>query len=111
MARGVAAGPFVTRPARSTLIKMTVREKSNGRARIIMDLSSPRPGSVNSKLRKEKLIPAVMSGITGVVEALNRVGRSAVFSKSDWSDAYKHLAVTKKDRSVQWFELKGETRR
>ena len=76
-----------------------------------MDLSSPRPGSVNSKLRKEKLIPAVMSGITGVVEALNRVGRSAVFSKSDWSDAYKHLAVTKKDRSVQWFELKGETRR
>ena len=28
MARGVAAGPFVNRPAKSTLIKMTVREKS-----------------------------------------------------------------------------------
>ena len=105
--RGLAAGPFISRPVKSTLIKMTVREKSNGRARIIMDLSSPRPGSVNSKLLKDKLVPAVMSGITGVVEALNRVGRNSWFSKSDWSDAYKHLAVTRKDRSVQWFELKG----
>ena len=75
-----------------------------------MDLSSPRPGSVNSKLREEKIVPAVMSGITGVVEALNRVGRNSVFSKNDWSDAYKHLAVTKRDRTVQWFELKGRTR-
>ena len=31
--RGVAAGPYPNRPAKSTLIKMTVREKSNGRAR------------------------------------------------------------------------------
>ena len=76
-------------------------------ARIIMDLSSPRPGSVNASLRKDKLIAAEMSGIPGVVEALNRVGRKALFSKSDWADAYKHLPVTRKDRTVQWFELKG----
>ena len=78
--------------------------------RIIMDLSSPRPGSVNSKLREDKLVPAEMAGIPGVVEALNRVGRAAYFSKSDWADAYKHLPVTRKDRTVQWFELKGKGR-
>ena len=54
-----------------------------------MDLSHPRPGSVNSAIMDSRLITAVMSGVKGVVEALNRVGGDAFFSKSDWSDAYK----------------------
>ena len=106
--RGIAAGPFDTMPKNATLIKMTVREKANGRARIIMDLSSPRPGSVNEKILDSKVIPAVMAGVTGVVEALNLVGREAYFSKSDWADAYKHLSVTRRDRTVQWFSIKNK---
>ena len=31
--RGVVAGPYDGKPKKATLIKMTVREKSNGRAR------------------------------------------------------------------------------
>ena len=59
--RGIAAGPFETRPPNTTIIKMTVREKSNGRARIIMDLSAPRPGSVNEAIKAEKVITAAVS--------------------------------------------------
>ena len=92
--RGIAAGPFETRPApivfgNTTIIKMMVREKSNGRARIIMDLSSPRPGSVNESIKAEKVITAVMAGLEGIVKAVNKVGQSAMFAKCDLSDTYK----------------------
>ncbi len=106
--RGIAAGPFDTMPAKATLIKMTVREKANGRARIIMDLSSPRPGSVNEAILDSKVIQAEMSGIVGVVEALNLVGRGAWFCKADWADAYKHLSVSRRYRTVYWFSIKDK---
>ena len=47
--------------------------------------------------------PPKMGGLKEIIFALNYCGRGAVFTKSDWNAAYKHVAVQQKQLRYQWF--------
>ena len=91
-----------------TINPISVRLKPNGKARLIVDMSSPHlkdvdltrniPSSVNSGIDK-KSWPASMS-TTRDVNLLDVKGVGAVFCKSDWMAAYKHIHVRTDDLHV-----------
>merc|ERR1711923_669463 len=104
---GIAAGPLTRQELEAEGLKeikinpIQVRLKPNGKARIILDLSSPHfdeeqppgtPLSVNAGINKEEY-PAKMSNTASMLEVLDQVGAPAEFSKIDWVSAYKHLGV------------------
>jgi hypothetical protein len=51
--------------------------------------------------------PATMSSTSAWLEVLNKAGRGCWISKTDWADAYKHIAVRREDQDLQWFEWCG----
>ncbi len=83
------------------------RQKPNGSARIILNLSAPIGESVNDGICAEEF-PAVMSSTSKWLEALDRAGQGALMMKADWSDAYKHVAVRSEDIKLQWFSWLGK---
>ena len=119
----LAAGPF-TKAELSKVFEgeevkvnpMAVRLKPNGKARIIIDMSSPHlgkvdltdntPSSVNSGIDKEKF-PAKMAGTKDVVEVFYNHGVGCVFCKADWTAAYKHVHVRPEDLKLQVIEIGG----
>jgi hypothetical protein len=100
----IIAGPFQEAPEGATVIKVTCRPKPNGKARVIMDLSSPRGRSVNDCI-PDNMFPARMQGTKEIIDAVNHCGRDAEFTKADWNNAYKHFPVCKKDQLFQWFKI------
>ena len=100
-----------------TVNPMSVRLKPNGKARIIVDMShphtdksallcAPTPASINSGINKEEF-PAYMAGTRDVLTLLYWVGRSGVFCKADWNNAYKHIHVRPHDLCLQFIMLGG----
>jgi hypothetical protein len=83
------------------------RQKPNGSARIILNLSAPEGASVNDGICADDF-PAVMSSTAKWLEVLDRAGRGALMMKADWSDAYKHIAVRREDVRLQWFSWLGK---
>ena len=103
----IVAGPFDAPPSGSHVIKMTVRPKPDGKARIIMDMSSPRDRSFNDAIAKGSY-PARMAMVEDLLDALNHCGRGSWLTKSDWNNAYKHFPVCKEDQLYQWFSVLGK---
>ena len=97
---------------------MAVRLKPNGKARIIIDMSSPHhdedtidlagtiPTSVNAGINKDDY-PASMASTKDVIEAFVKHGANCVFCKADWTAAYKHIHVRPQDLRLQVVELGG----
>ena len=100
---------------------MNVREKPNGKMRIIIDASAPHdmdesvpgwlwnpelPGSSNSTVDVASF-PAKMSSVAKFVRTLYRVGRNARVCKIDQTSAYKHQHVRKEDWCLQVVEWGG----
>ena len=93
-----------------------VQLKPNGKARIIINLSSPhpkesdkegKPASVNSGISKEDF-PVTMSSTTKFATSLMRAGCPGEMCKLDWNySAYKHQAVRSEDLKLQVFEFGG----
>jgi hypothetical protein len=83
------------------------RQKPNGSARIILNLSAPEGASVNDGICADDF-PAVMSSTAKWLEVLDRAGKGALIMKADWSDAYKHVAVRGEDVRLQWFSWLGK---
>ncbi len=106
--KGFASGPYTEDqvPANAKVNCIMCREKPNGAVRIILNLSSPLGLSVNDGIDKTQF-PAVMSSTNKWLEVLHLVGKGAWIAKVDWSDAYKHLHVRKKDLCLQWFSWLG----
>ena len=118
---GICAGPLSMGELEAmglgdlTINSMQVRLKPNGKARIIHDLSSPHhnepqppgtPVAVNRGIDKDKY-PAKMANTKSVLETLEMVGQPAEFSKIDWQQAYKHLAVKLEDIKLQCLQWGG----
>jgi len=101
---GFAAGPFTREevPLGAKISGIMCREKPNGSARIILNLSAPVGNSVNDGICSDEF-PTSMSSTTKWVEVLNKAGRACLFMKADWSVAYKHLHVRPADTVLQWF--------
>ena len=106
--KGFAAGPFreAEVPADAKVNSIMCREKPNGAVRIILNMSAPAGLSVNDGIEKD-LYPATMSSTQKWLEVLDQVGRGAWMSKTDWSDAYKHLHVRTADLVLQSFSWLG----
>ena len=101
---GFAAGPFTADqvPPDAKISGIMCREKPNGSARIILNLSAPLGQSVNDGIRSSDF-PTTMSSTTKWIAVLNKAGKGCLFFKADWSVAYKHLHVRPLDTSLQWF--------
>jgi len=105
---GFAAGPFHPdeRPPDAKVNGIMCREKPNGSARIILNLSAPKGKSVNDGINAEDF-PTSMSSTKKWLEILDRAGRHCVILKLDWASAYKHLAVRPQDVILQYFNWLG----
>ena len=113
--QGIAAGPLLEEEIPwpdDTCSPLTVRLKPDGKARIIVDLSSPREGkegtSVNAGIDADEF-PARMSSTAKFVETLCECGVGALICKSDWCSAYKHIAVRDEDLKLQVIEFDRES--
>lgn len=106
--QGFAAGPFnpADRPAGVKVNGMMCRQKPNGSARIILNLSAPVGISVNDGIDSEDF-PTIMSSTAQWLAILDRAGRNCLISKCDWASAYKHIAVCPEDVCLQWFHWLG----
>ena len=101
-----------------TVNPIGVRLKANGKARIIVDMSSPHldkdeldldgdvPSSVNSGIDKRDW-PAVMATTKDVVRLMYKKGAGALFCKVDWASAYKHIHVASSDLQLQVISIGG----
>lgn len=114
---GIASGPFSEEeikrilPDGFTVNPLQVAVKEDGKARPVVDMSAPhaepgvvpQPGvgtSVNSGIDISDF-PSKMSSIEEISRILEDLGRPAVLTKIDWSDAYKHCTVRRQDRCLQ----------
>jgi len=82
------------------------RQKPNGAARVILNLSAPDGMSVNEGITAGNF-PATMSSTAKWLRMLQRTGRGSWLLKVDWQDAYKHVRVNSADVRLQWFEWLG----
>jgi len=107
--KGFAYGPVDQSdvPAIAKVSGIMVREKPNGAARVILNLSAPAGLSVNDGINSDDF-PAVMSSTKAWLIVLNKAGHGCWITKCDWSDAYKHIAVRAEDTDLQWFEWNGK---
>jgi hypothetical protein len=105
--KGFAKGPFDEPEAGAKVNGIMCRQKPNGSARIILNLSAPIGESVNDGICAEEF-PAVMSSTSKWLEVLDKAGQGALMMKADWSDAYKHVAVRSEDIKLQWFSWLGK---
>lgn len=107
--KGFAYGPIDLNEA-PTDIKVNgimCKEKPNGSVRIILNLSAPIGCAVNEGI-DETEFPAAMSSTTKWLRVLNKAGKGALFCKTDWADAYKHVTVRPEDLKLQWFHWLGK---
>jgi hypothetical protein len=105
---GFAAGPFhpSSRPANAKVNGMMCRQKPNGSARIILNLSAPKGSSVNDGIDSDEF-PTTMSSTQKWLAVLDKAGRKCLMVKLDWASAYKHLAVRMEDIPLQYFNWLG----
>lgn len=106
--QGFAAGPFrpENRPPGVKVNGIMCKQKPNGSARIILNLSAPEGCSVNDGIDSDDF-PTVMSSTAEWLYLLDRAGRNCLISKCDWAAAYKHIAVRTEDICLQWFHWMG----
>ena len=106
--KGFAYGPVPLDqvPATAKFSGIMTRQKPNGSVRIILNLSAPVGFSVNEGIDSNEF-PTVMSSTTKWLKALHLAGKNAKICKIDWSDAYKHIAVSLEDTNLQWFTWMG----
>ena len=107
-AKGFCYGPVPEAmvPKEAKVSGIMCREKPNGSARVILNLSSPEKISVNDGIEKD-LYPAEMSSTEKWLEVVNKAGRNCNITKTDWGDAYKHLPVRTADLPLQYFMWLG----
>jgi hypothetical protein len=106
--KGFALGPFKRDqiPKNAKISSIMCRPKPNGSARVILNLSAPKGQSVNDGI-DNKYFPATMSSTEKWLCVLNKAGQGCNIVKIDWSDAYKHVAVTPQDVCLQYFSWLG----
>jgi len=93
-------------PAQAKINGILTRVKPNGAVRVILNLSGPKGLSVNDGIDIEQF-PATMSSTEAWLSVLNSQGVGCWMSKTDWADAYKHVAVVQEDTHLQWFQWAG----
>ena len=108
VASGFAAGPFnpADRPQNAKVSGIMCREKPNGSARVILNLSAPKGSSVNDGIISAEF-PTSMSSTKKWLEVLDKAGQRCLILKMDWANAYKHLAVRPEDVVLQYFNWLG----
>lgn len=106
--KGFAYGPIplAAVPHSAKINGIMTKQKPNGSARVILNLSAPLGNAVNEGI-DTTLFPTVMSSTTKWLRALHLAGRGAKMCKIDWADAYKHIAVCIADTNLQWFTWLG----
>ena len=106
--KGFAYGPIPLDqiPPTAKISGIMTKPKPNGSVRIILNLSAPLGQAVNEGINPMDF-PTVMSSTNKWLKALHLAGRNAEMCKIDWSDAYKHIAVSLEDTNLQWFTWLG----
>jgi len=97
---GQVAGPFDTPPYKDFHVnRFGVVPKSNGKWRMITDLSFPHGFSVNDGVLRENYNVKYV-GLTAAIEKILHHGEGCVMAKFDLQRAYRLLAVTLQDRQL-----------
>ena len=106
--KGFAYGPIPLDqiPLTAKISGIMTKPKPNGAVRIILNLSAPLGQAVNEGINPMDF-PTIMSSTNKWLKALHLAGRHAEMCKIDWSDAYKHIAVSLEDTNLQWFTWLG----
>ena len=106
---GYARGPVEKKdlPKDAKVSGIMTKAKPNGSVRVILNLSAPVGRSVNEGIDNSQF-PATMSSTTKWLRILNLAGKDCYISKTDWSMAYKQIAVHKDDVNLQWFQWMGK---
>ena len=95
-ARGVQVSPFGVIP-----------KSEPGRWRLILDLSSPSPCSVNDGIAKELCSLSYLS-IDEVADRIHKVGRGVLMAKFDLKTAYQNVPVHPDDRMLLGIMWRGQ---
>ena len=95
--RGHTAGPFITPPfVRNHVSPIGAVIKSDGTARLIMDLSQPHGASVNDFISKEEF-PTEYIHFDVATSLVRKMGRGCFLSKIDIKHAFRLLPVRPED--------------
>ena len=101
---GFVAGPFDSPPVkdfRSNPLKVVVQ---HGKARPILNVSSPIGASFNDNIDETKLERIEMSSPSRFGQSVIKAGKNAWMSKFDMRNAYKNIPCKVKDLRLQGFE-------
>ena len=106
--RGFVAGPFDSPPFEGFKVNRVLGVVQKDKTRPVLDLSAPAGNSFNDAVIKDKLRKVKTFTAKDMGQELLRRGSNAVFTKIDWSDAYKNIPVHKDYAKFQGFKWLGK---
>ena len=80
----------------------------NGKARLVLNVSSPAGSSYNDNVNVHGLEKVSMSSPRSFSYSVSKTGRSAIMSKFDMKDVYKNVPCKLKDIRLQGFQWGGK---
>lgn len=107
VSKGYVAGPFSDPPFESFRVNPLKIVEQKDKIRPVLNMSAPAGLSYNDAIKDSSLRKVRMASAGEFGMALKEYGKSAKFSKLDWSDAYKQLAVNQEALRLQVFSWLG----
>ena len=106
--KGFAAGPFDSPPLKGFRVNPLMVIPRNGKARPVLNVSSPAGSSYNDNVNVHGLEKVHMSSPRNFSYSVLKAGRNAIMSKFDMKDAYKNVPCKLKDIRLQGFQWGGK---
>ena len=106
--RGYVMGPFAAPPFKLFRVNPLMAAIQPGKIRPILNLSSPKERSFNDSVDPWYIEKLTMSSPKLFGESLIKIGKGAVFSKSDIQDAYKTIPKAKTQRNLYGMKWLGK---
>jgi hypothetical protein len=106
--KGFVAGPFDEPPVDGFRANPLMAAVQRFKVRPIMNLSSPKGGSLNDAVKETEIHLLEMSSAKLFGETLQKAGKGAVFSKQDIQETYKLIPNAKEQWHLYGFEWLGK---
>lgn len=107
ISNGTMAGPFQTLPFENCQInRFGVIPKSDGKFRMITDLSYPHGHSINDGVSKENAAVSY-TGLTAAIKKILSLGPGCLLAKFDIQRAYRMIAIRNDERRLLITQWKG----
>ena len=104
---GFVAGPFLSPPLRDFRANSLMAIEQKDKVRPVLNLSYPKGASYNDNLDEDVIPKVKMASAKQFGQAILKAGQSAVMSKMDMKDAYKHVPAKVEDYRLQGMQWLG----